>query len=119
MFSISVPTTITLDNPADKPDGKPTPFATLLFRMPADGDVSKCLLEVMTPDGDVHTVLFNTSGGILAQTFVPFELPVDAPIEHEIIPTGEIKQYPRDYNPNPTPPFIAQPADPIGLRPAE
>ena len=62
MFAIASPQTVTL---AGRP--KDTPPISVVFH--TDGDeVSRCVMDVMLPNGDVHTAVFNTRGQMVAQS---------------------------------------------------
>jgi|GEM_PF-6613532 len=61
MFAIASPQTVTLAGPKD------TPPISVVFH--TDGDeVSRCVMDVMLPNGDVHTAVFNTRGQMVAQS---------------------------------------------------
>ena len=67
MFAIAVPSTITLSTPGKTADDVKH-YATLAFSHLGD-DVSKCLLTLTTAEGNVHTALFDTRGGVREQRF--------------------------------------------------
>jgi hypothetical protein len=69
MFSIAVPSTITLATPGDD---APETYATLIFSHPTD-DVSKCQLTLIDADGHVHEAIFNTQGGVVEQKLTSAE----------------------------------------------
>ena len=62
MFAIATPSTINLSTPDN--NGADKAFASITFHH-ADADVSKCTMDVTTPDGDVHSVVFNTQGSVV------------------------------------------------------
>jgi hypothetical protein len=76
MFMIHTPQTVTLAVPGE--DG---PFTTLNFR--TDGaDTSRCVLELVSPDGDIHRVTFATRGHLAGTQYIDHEHPEPAP--HEV-----------------------------------
>ena len=70
MFAIKAPQTITLNVPGeDKPD------ATINFKT-NDADSSRCVMEIIYPDGEVHRLVFNTRGSLIDSSYT---VPTDEP----------------------------------------
>lgn len=79
MFALHTPQTVTLAVPGE--DG---PFTTINFRT-AEGDTSRCIMELVTPEGDIHRVTFTTRGALVDTQYIDHENPEMDPI------------YPHDY----------------------
>lgn len=64
MFAITTPQTVTLTIPGD--DG---PSTLINFRT-NDADTSRCVLEIVTPEGDTHRLTFNVRGSLVDSQFI-------------------------------------------------
>lgn len=139
MFAIAVPSTLTLTTPVDD-GGEPVPYATISFTHPTD-DVSKCQITLITADGDMHTAVFNTQGGVAEQSFTSAQELAEAAERAEEdgaypsalvgSPLQEPPYAPPGASHEPAPPFFRpepgwepgsapQPVpQPVGLRPAK
>lgn len=63
MFAVAAPQTVTIAGADD------TPPMAVTFRTDGD-DVSRCAVDVLLPNGDVHTTVFNTRGHMVGQSAV-------------------------------------------------
>ena len=70
MFAIKAPQTVTLNVP-----GEDRPDATINFKT-NDADSSRCVMEVIYPDGEVHKLTFNTRGSLIDSIYT---VPTDEP----------------------------------------
>lgn len=61
----------------DEPDGAPITLNFLMY----DADTSKCVLEVVDPDGDTHRVTFNAGGLMISQSITPHRDPEEDPAD--------------------------------------
>lgn len=75
MFAIHAPQSITLTEPGEDA------FTLINFRV-AGADTSRCVMEIVTPDGDTHRLTFNQRGLMVDQQF----------IGHDSAPEGESHQ---------------------------
>lgn len=78
MFAIASPQTVTLTIPGDD-----HPSTLINFRV-NDADTSRCVLEVVTPEGDTHRFTFNVRGQLANSEFVSH----DSDPAHEERPLG-------------------------------
>jgi hypothetical protein len=74
MFAITTPQTVTLTIPGD--DG---PSTLINFRTDGD-DTSRCVLEIVTPEGDTHRLTFSTRGTLVDSQFVDHDSAPEAPV---------------------------------------
>lgn len=59
MFAVSAPQTVTLNTPGeDKPD------AMINFKL-KEGDSSRCIMQVVFPEGEMHELVFNVRGSLV------------------------------------------------------
>lgn len=73
MFAIATPQTVTLTIPGD--DG---PSTLINFRSNG-ADTSRCVLEIVTPEGDTHRLTFNVRGQMVDAQFVDHDSAPEAP----------------------------------------
>lgn len=69
MFALHTPQSITLATPGE--DG---PFTLINFKTNG-ADTSRCVMEVVTPEGDVHRLTFTTRGAMVDQQFISKDNP--------------------------------------------
>lgn len=63
MFAVSAPQTVTLNIPGeDKPD------AIINFKLNG-ADSSRCVMQIIYPDGEMHELTFNTRGSLVSSTY--------------------------------------------------
>lgn len=65
MFAIASPQTVTLTIPGDD-----APSTLINFRTNG-ADTSRCVMEIVTPEGDIHRLTFNVRGAMLDSQFTP------------------------------------------------
>lgn len=75
MFAIATPQTVTLTVPGD--DG---PSTLINFHVNGE-DTSRCVLEIVTPEGDTHRLTFNVRGQMVDSQFVDHDSAPEAPAE--------------------------------------
>lgn len=75
MFAIATPQTVTLTIPGD--DG---PSTLINFRVNGE-DTSRCVLEIVTPEGDTHRLTFNVRGQMVDSQFVDHDSAPEDPAE--------------------------------------
>lgn len=73
MFAIATPQTVTLTIPGDD-----APSTLINFRT-NDADTSRCVLEIVTPEGDTHRLTFNVRGQMVDSTFTGHDAAPDGP----------------------------------------
>lgn len=73
MFAIATPQTVTLTIPGDD-----HPSTLINFRT-NDADTSRCVLEIVTPEGDTHRLTFNTRGQMVDSNFTAHDANLDQP----------------------------------------
>lgn len=77
MFAITTPQTVTLTIPGDD-----SPSTLINFRT-NDADTSRCVLEIVTPEGDTHRLTFNVRGNLVDSQFVDHDsAPEDPQPQH-------------------------------------
>ncbi len=81
MFAIATPQTIALTTPGQ--DGQPISLTFHTGTDAAPDDVSRCTIDVLMPNGDVHVVAFSTRGQLVDVTFVEYKAPAEADPDHE------------------------------------
>lgn len=64
MFAIATPQTVMLTIPGDD-----SPSTLINFRT-NDADTSRCVLEIVTPEGDTHRLTFNVRGQMVDSQFI-------------------------------------------------
>jgi hypothetical protein len=64
MFAIHSPQTITLNVP-----GEDRPDALMNFKV-KEGDTSRCVLQIIFPDGEMHELTFNVRGSLLSSNYI-------------------------------------------------
>lgn len=67
MFAIATPQTVTLTIPGDD-----HPSTLINFRV-NDADTSRCVLEIVTPEGDTHRLTFSVRGQLVDSNFTSHE----------------------------------------------
>lgn len=73
MFAIATPQTVTLTIPGDD-----HPSTLINFRA-NDADTSRCVLEIVTPEGDTHRLTFNVRGQMVDSAFTAHDTNPDEP----------------------------------------
>lgn len=73
MFAIATPQTVTLTIPGDD-----HPSTLINFRV-NDADTSRCVLEIVTPEGDTHRLTFNVRGQMVDSNFTAHNANPDEP----------------------------------------
>lgn len=76
MFAIATPQTVMLTIPGDD-----SPSTLINFRS-NDADTSRCVLEIVTPEGDTHRLTFNVRGQMVDSQFIDHD---SAPEEPEAL----------------------------------
>ena len=80
MFAIAAPQTVTLITPGG--DGQPISLTFHTGTDAAPDDVSRCVVDVLMPNGDVHVATFSVRGQLVDVQFIEYHEP-DATTERE------------------------------------